>query len=251
MGYADANFCGALANVQDITYRLITALLVGAIDPWVPEIVGDNYDSSLVSNCKNIPDGSHFPFYEYVGPVGTLKCFVDFNVAHCRDNSMVYLELKDDSASIKQKDPAGFQTGDTIEFGFAVVAFKRIQAGILGGSWPYFNSSSTSGLDVGSTQALNRRGGGVVWDISLGAHLSHPQRSRAPAWSHPNPLRTDRAMGNSLKMSQSGNFSTAPSNTKPTMVSLSRPPSKEVFCGNDMGNERQMRYFRNRQTCAL
>ncbi|KAJ7711527.1 hypothetical protein B0H14DRAFT_2645707 [Mycena olivaceomarginata] len=42
--------------------------------------------------------------------------------AHCMDNSVAYLERKNDKLIIK--DPAGFREGDIVQLGFAVVAYR-------------------------------------------------------------------------------------------------------------------------------
>ncbi|KAJ7503916.1 hypothetical protein B0H11DRAFT_1905803 [Mycena galericulata] len=102
-------------------------------ESWLPNAISDDYGSSIssISNCRyftvrrNIPDENRIPFAKYVDPAGVLNRFIKEHVAHCMDNDISYLELKDDKPVIK--DPAGFRASDVVELGFAIFAYRMIQ----------------------------------------------------------------------------------------------------------------------------
>ncbi|KAJ7438298.1 hypothetical protein B0H11DRAFT_1935344 [Mycena galericulata] len=102
-------------------------------ESWLPNAISDDYGSSIssISNCRyftvgrNIPDENRIPFAKYVDPAGVLNRFIKEHVAHCMDNDVSYLELKDNKPVIK--DPAGFRASDVVELGFAIFAYRMIQ----------------------------------------------------------------------------------------------------------------------------
>ncbi|KAJ7435614.1 hypothetical protein B0H11DRAFT_2257069 [Mycena galericulata] len=119
------------ARQHDLTYQIVTSFPEGRAESWLPNAISDDYGSSISSNCRyftvghNIPDENRIPFAKYVDPAGVLNRFIKEHVAHCMDNDVSYLELKDDKPVIK--DPAGFRAGDVVELGFAIVAYRMIQ----------------------------------------------------------------------------------------------------------------------------
>ncbi|KAJ7138322.1 hypothetical protein C8R44DRAFT_868628 [Mycena epipterygia] len=127
VGYNDENFRHGISNIQDVAYTLATVFAVD-VTPWVPEDVSASYGVSLVGNCRyftvgrKIPENSKVPFNADVDPAGTLKSYLSNSVAHCLDKSVAYLKLKDNSPV--SKNPSAFRTGNIVEMGFTVVAFK-------------------------------------------------------------------------------------------------------------------------------
>ncbi|KAJ7483126.1 hypothetical protein B0H11DRAFT_1914865 [Mycena galericulata] len=131
VGYSSERFSTAISYIQDLTYQIVTSFPEGRAESWLPNAISDDYGSSISSNCRyftvgrNIPDENRIPFAKYVDPAGVLNRFIKEHVAHCMDNDVSYLELKDDKPVIK--DPAGFRAGDVVELGFAIVAYRMIQ----------------------------------------------------------------------------------------------------------------------------
>ncbi|KAJ7508022.1 hypothetical protein B0H11DRAFT_1902335 [Mycena galericulata] len=131
IGYDSDTFAKALLNIQDITYKFVTTAPAGQMEPWMPDMVSNDFGKSLVSNCRyftigrNIPEAERIPFAQYVDPAGVLGRFIREDVSHCLDNDVAYLELKNDRPVLK--DPAGFRIGDIVELGFALVAYRMPQ----------------------------------------------------------------------------------------------------------------------------
>lgn len=102
VGYNDENYKRGISNIQDVAYTLATVFPAEDVTTWVPEDVNELYGVSLVGNCRyftvgrNIPENSKVPFDHNVDLAGTLRSYLNDSVAHCLDNSVVYLELKDD-----------------------------------------------------------------------------------------------------------------------------------------------------------
>ncbi|KAJ7482144.1 hypothetical protein B0H11DRAFT_1915419 [Mycena galericulata] len=90
-------FAKALLNIQDITYKFVTTAPAGQMEPWMPDMVSNDFGKSL----------------EHTGGGTNPICPIP------------YLELKNDRPVLK--DPAGFRIGDIVELGFALVAYRMPQ----------------------------------------------------------------------------------------------------------------------------
>ncbi|KAJ7699216.1 hypothetical protein B0H17DRAFT_1129293 [Mycena rosella] len=70
-------------------------------------------------------------FEKYVDPSGTLSHHLGNKVAHCINNDIAYLCVKNNQEAhilvfyMSKKDPAGFRVGDIIKMGFTIVAFHQ------------------------------------------------------------------------------------------------------------------------------
>ena len=81
---------------------LTTTMPEGQVTPWTPDGEKDAYGHSISTNCRyftvgnDIPDETRIPFGRLVDPTGILSRYLKEDVAHCMDNSVAYLGLKND-----------------------------------------------------------------------------------------------------------------------------------------------------------
>lgn len=91
-----------MATIRDIVYMLTTTMPEGQVTPWVPDAEKDVYGHLISTNCRyftvgnDIPDDARIPFGRFVDPSGILARYLKEDVAHCMDNSVAYLGLKND-----------------------------------------------------------------------------------------------------------------------------------------------------------
>ncbi|KAJ7321332.1 hypothetical protein DFH08DRAFT_662266, partial [Mycena albidolilacea] len=119
---------------------------------WRPEYP-DDHNAQISSNCRyftvgpNIPSEARTKFHPKTDPHGVLVRHLSENLAHCFDNDVVmYMVFKGEEWSIVapillkglyryvEKDPGTFKTGDIVEMGFALVAWKK-QGKNVGPDW--------------------------------------------------------------------------------------------------------------------
>ncbi|KAJ7655433.1 hypothetical protein B0H17DRAFT_1146476 [Mycena rosella] len=99
------------------------------IEHWIPVPDRDRFGPSVNSSCRyftvgaDIPSESKILFEKYVDPLGTLARHLGECISHCLDNDVTYLCFKIEKYTIK--DPGGFRVGNTVEMGFALVAFGQ------------------------------------------------------------------------------------------------------------------------------
>ncbi|KAJ7802563.1 hypothetical protein B0H14DRAFT_3488338 [Mycena olivaceomarginata] len=104
VGWDAPCFKKALENMQEAAYTMYSAFGEDTIEPWRPD-VQDDRNTQISSDCR----------YFHQWP--------SHNVAHCFDNDVMYMVFKGDE--YVEKDPGTFKTGDIVEMGFAMVAWKR------------------------------------------------------------------------------------------------------------------------------
>ncbi|KAJ7766545.1 hypothetical protein DFH07DRAFT_769807 [Mycena maculata] len=127
-GFNTTKFNQALTAIQDVTYAVATSFPDGEMTPWTVDSSSDVFGDTLSANSRyftfghNIPENLKVPFNRYVDPADVLSKFLNEQVAHCVDNDVIYMELK--NGKFVTKDPAGFRAGDIVEIGFAVTTFK-------------------------------------------------------------------------------------------------------------------------------
>ncbi|KAJ7812864.1 hypothetical protein B0H14DRAFT_2605464 [Mycena olivaceomarginata] len=121
-------FKKALENMQEAAYTMFSAFGEDTIEPWRPD-VADDHNAQISSNCRyftigrNIPSESQTKFHPRTDPHGVLTRYLSDNVAHCFDNDVMYMAFKGEE--YVEKDPGTFKTGDIVEMGFAMVAWKK------------------------------------------------------------------------------------------------------------------------------
>ncbi|KAJ7306331.1 hypothetical protein DFH08DRAFT_824780 [Mycena albidolilacea] len=130
-------FKKALENMQEAAYTMYTAFDEDAIEPWRPDFA-DEQNAQISSNCRyftvgrNIPSDARTKFHPRTDPHGVLARYLSDSVAHCFDNDVMYMAFKGEE--YVEKDPSSFKTGDIVEMGFALVAWKK-QGKVVGPEW--------------------------------------------------------------------------------------------------------------------
>ncbi|KAJ7768040.1 hypothetical protein B0H14DRAFT_2632945 [Mycena olivaceomarginata] len=130
-------FKKALENMQEAAYTMYTAFDEDAIEPWRPEYP-DDHNAQISSNCRyftvgrNIPSEARTKFHPMTDPHGVLARHLSENIAHCFNNDVMYMAFKGEE--YVEKDPGTFKTGDIVEMGFALVAWKK-QGKNVGPDW--------------------------------------------------------------------------------------------------------------------
>ncbi|KAJ7305410.1 hypothetical protein DFH08DRAFT_825101 [Mycena albidolilacea] len=130
-------FKKALENMQEAAYTMCTAFDENTIEPWRPEYL-DDHNTQISSNChyftvgRNILSKARTKFHPKTDPHGVLARHLSENVAHCFDNDVMYMVFKGEE--YVEKDPGTSKTGDIVEMGFALVAWKK-QGKNVGPDW--------------------------------------------------------------------------------------------------------------------
>jgi hypothetical protein len=100
IGYQNDTFLTALANVQELVYRMSLNFPEGVLKPWTPGEVAGREGVSISSNARyytigsNIPENAKTPFGKYTDPRGLLASFQSARVAHCFDNDVSYMAFE-------------------------------------------------------------------------------------------------------------------------------------------------------------
>ncbi|KAJ7930311.1 hypothetical protein B0H13DRAFT_1858942 [Mycena leptocephala] len=133
IGYNTALYRVALGRISDVAYSMVTAVEDGQMAGWNPDEQIEELGTPLGSSARYftvkrvIPEETKIPFGEYVEPAGVLARLEKDGVAHCMENDVAYLELKD--KRFRPKDPSNFRAGDIVEMDFAIAAYRTIRAG--------------------------------------------------------------------------------------------------------------------------
>ncbi|KAJ7083517.1 hypothetical protein C8R43DRAFT_1142700 [Mycena crocata] len=128
VAYNTTQFKKSLDIIQEVVYILGTSFSDGEMEPLMIEPESETHGHALATNCRyftvgrNIPEGIKIGFHKYVDPAGVLAHYINEFTAHCLDNDVAYLELKQNK--LITKDPQGFRAGDIVQVGFAVVAYR-------------------------------------------------------------------------------------------------------------------------------
>ncbi|KAJ7739093.1 hypothetical protein B0H14DRAFT_2638347 [Mycena olivaceomarginata] len=97
----------ALENMQEAAYTMYTAFDEDTIEPWRPEYP-DDHNTQISSNCRYFTVGRNIP-----------------------SEARTKFHPKTDPQRYVEKDPGTFKTGNIVEMGFALVAWKK-QGKMLG-----------------------------------------------------------------------------------------------------------------------
>jgi hypothetical protein len=101
IGWNAAFFKKAVENIQEVGYTMYSAFAEGAVELWRPEPINED-DAVISSNCRyftvgrNIPANSRTDFHPRTDPHGVLGHHLSDHVAHCFDNAVMYMALKED-----------------------------------------------------------------------------------------------------------------------------------------------------------
>ncbi|KAJ7430744.1 hypothetical protein FB451DRAFT_1198705 [Mycena latifolia] len=133
VGYKSDLFSAALSNVQGLMHNLAMFFPEDSVVHWTPDAATTTFGPSVASSCRYFTMGYdldkyvHVPFAKYVDPAGILMLHLGKRVAHCEDNHVDYVGMKEKSQYLPalKKDPATFRSGDIVEMGFALVAFRQ------------------------------------------------------------------------------------------------------------------------------
>ncbi|KAJ7858190.1 hypothetical protein B0H13DRAFT_1901957 [Mycena leptocephala] len=128
VGFGNEKFETSLKNLQEVAYVVHLSFDHDSVESWAPEWKEDACGTLLTGACryfttgKDIPDEYRLSFPIKVDPAQVLTRLQTNDIAHCFDNDVSYLEIK--NGRYVSKDPAGFRIGDIVQMGVAVAAFK-------------------------------------------------------------------------------------------------------------------------------
>ncbi|KAJ7663563.1 hypothetical protein B0H17DRAFT_1211574 [Mycena rosella] len=129
VGYDSKHFAAAMENIKDLAYSLASKFPSDTVQHWVPVPGTAEFGPATGDSCRyftlgtDIAPETKISFEKYVDPSGMLSHHLGNKVAHCIDDDVAYLCVKNDQ--YVKKDPAGFRVGDIVEMGFALVAFRQ------------------------------------------------------------------------------------------------------------------------------
>lgn len=99
VGCGDETFNKGLEMLQEVAYKVSLSFGEGSVTPWIPEQGGDG--PTVDASCRyfttgsKIPDNAKVAFGRKVDPAGVLTRMLSKEIAHCIDNEVNYLDLKD------------------------------------------------------------------------------------------------------------------------------------------------------------
>ncbi|KAJ7200412.1 hypothetical protein GGX14DRAFT_400754 [Mycena pura] len=132
-GFDYGTFEQAVQNIAHIDYKFITFVCHRGQDAGcsVREAEDDkgrpiNFRTQYFTVGRHANPDHRVPFEKAVDPHNVLKDLESNTIVHSGDNDVIYLEYKDDRHRVK--DPASFRTGDVVEVGFAMVAYRNFLA---------------------------------------------------------------------------------------------------------------------------
>ncbi|KAJ7504060.1 hypothetical protein B0H11DRAFT_2222157 [Mycena galericulata] len=127
-GFNAEVFKVAVNKVEALAFELASAFESNKVENWAPNCIDPDHgllisaENRYFSSGRNVMGSTRYPFDRYVDPAGILAKLQTADLAHCFENEVSYLELK--NKEYIRKDP-GFRQGDVVEVGVSIVAFKK------------------------------------------------------------------------------------------------------------------------------
>ncbi|KAJ7442910.1 hypothetical protein B0H11DRAFT_1932108 [Mycena galericulata] len=127
-GFDAEVFKVAVNKVEALAFELASAFESNKVENWAPNCIDPDHgllisaENRYFSSGRNVMGSTRYPFDRYVDPAGILTKLQTADLAHCFENEVSYLELK--NKEYIRKDP-GFRQGDVVEVGVSIVAFKK------------------------------------------------------------------------------------------------------------------------------